>query len=303
MFSVIICTHNPDSVKFNRALRAIEQQTLPVDEWEWIVIDNASIIPVSTLIPNELKNRITVLEEKEPGLTPARICAINAAKHEWIVFVDDDNVLRADFLFAAKKIINSNNKLGAIGGRLVPEYETHPSDEVVNHLFMLAIRLPEKDAWGSDYAWDKTPFGAGMVIRKTVASHYARLLSTDAARRGLDRNGKSLMSSGDVDMAHTAVDLGWEIGVFTSLELIHIIPSFRVQKNYLIQMMRYNSLSNHLLFYIRFNRMPSLVSRWRRVKQHLRYFKRGQWFESAMLRAQDWGARKAILRIKNLSSH
>lgn len=103
MFSVVICTHNPDSVKFNRALRAIEQQTLPVDEWEWIVIDNASSIPVSTLIPNELKNRITVLEEKEPGLTPARICAINAAKHEWIVFVDDDNVLRADFLFAAKK--------------------------------------------------------------------------------------------------------------------------------------------------------------------------------------------------------
>ena len=259
MFSVIICTYNPDPVKFIRALRAIEQQTLVVDEWEWIVIDNASSTPVSTLIPDELKNRIAVIEEKEPGLTPARLCAINAAKHEWIVFVDDDNVLRSDFLFSAKKIIDSNNKLGAIGGRLVPEYETDPSHDVVNHLFMLAIRLPEKDAWGMDYAWDKTPFGAGMVIRKTVASHYARLLSTDNARRGLDRNGKSLMSSGDVDMAHTAVDLGFEIGVFTALELIHIIPSFRVQKNYLLQMMRYNSLSNHLLFYIRFKRVPTLV--------------------------------------------
>ena len=277
-------------------------QLLPSDEWEWIIIDNASSISVSSLIPNHLKNRIVIIRENEAGLTPARLCGINAAKNEWLVFIDDDNVLRSDYLLSAKQEINKNNRLGALGGRLVPEYEVEPSKDVLHHLFMLAIRTPDEDVWGDDYKWDITPFGAGMVIRRSVAMYYAGLLKEDALRKGLDRKGSSLMSSGDIDMAHTAVDLGWEIGVFTSLELIHIIPAARINKKYLINMMRYNALSNHLLFYIRFKRIPKQIPVWRRIKQHIRFWKNGRWFESKMLHARDWGTRTAIERIKTLST-
>ena len=302
MFSLIICTYNPDPVKFNRVLNSIESQLMPSDEWEWIIVDNASSISVSSLIPDHLKNRIIIIRENEAGLTPARLCGINAAKNEWLVFIDDDNVLRSDYLLSAKQEINKNNRLGALGGRLVPEYEVKPSQEVTNHLFMLAIRTPEVDIWGKDYTWDITPFGAGMVIRRSVAVYYAALLKEDVLRRSLDRKGSSLMSSGDIDMVHTAVDLGWEIGVFTSLELIHIIPATRINKKYLINMMRYNALSNHLLFYIRFKRIPKQKPIWRRIKQHLRLWKNGDWFESKMLQAQNWGTRSAIERIKAMST-
>jgi glycosyltransferase involved in cell wall biosynthesis len=301
MFSVIICTYNPDWNKLNKVLEAIALQTLPTAEWEWLIVDNASTKPVVDSIPEQLQSRIIVLEEKEPGLTAARLCGIKAAKNEWLVFIDDDNILQSDYLSSAKSLIQQHATLGALGGRLVPLYEQLPSKEVLDYLFMLAIRTPTTDVWGNDYAWNKTPFGAGMVIRKSVALQYAHLVISDPLRKGLDRKGDSLMSSGDIDMVHTAVDMGYDTGVFVSLELTHIIPAVRVSKEYLKKMMRYNALSNHLLFYIRFKRLPSTASSWRRVKQHLRLWKNREWFQSAMLRARDWGTREAIERINKMT--
>lgn len=301
MFSIIICTYNPDWNKLNKVIDAIANQTLPIAEWEWLIIDNGSAKPVIDYIPKQFQSRIKVLQEKEPGLTAARLCGINAANNEWLVFIDDDNILRSDYLSSAKALIQKHVTLGALGGRLVPLYEQTPSIDVHEYLFMLAIRTPTTDVWGNDYAWDKTPFGAGLVIRKSVALHYAHLVISDPLRKGLDRKGDSLMSSGDIDMVHTAVDIGYDTGVFVSLELTHIIPAVRVSKMYLRKMMRYNALSNHLLFYIRFKRVPSSVSSWRRIKQHLRLWKNGKWFQSLMLSARDWGNREAIKRINILA--
>lgn len=301
VFSIIICTYNPDWSKLNKVIDAIANQTLPAAEWEWFIIDNGSTKPVIDYIPKQFQSRIKVLQENETGLTAARLCGIKAANNEWLVFIDDDNILRVDYLSSAKALIQKHATLGALGGRLVPLYEQSPSNEVLDYLFMLAIRTPTTDVWGNDYAWDKTPFGAGMVIRKSVALQYAHCVISDPLRKGLDRKGDSLMSSGDIDMAHTAVDMGYDTGVFVSLELTHIIPAIRVSKVYLKRMMRYNALSNHLLFYIRFKRVPSLVSSWSRLKQHLRLWKNGDWFQSAMLRARDWGTREATKRIRLLA--
>jgi glycosyltransferase involved in cell wall biosynthesis len=283
-----------------RVLDALENQDFNNTEWEWIVVDNASTNPVKEMIPSYLSERIQVVEEKKPGLTAARICGIQQAKFDWIVFIDDDNVLSLQYLLNAKHIIESHSTIGAFGGRLLPEYEMEPDPVVVPHLFMLAIRNPTSDCVGLRYDWEVTPFGAGMVVRKELAVQYAALTVSDAMRYGLDRKEGSLMSSGDVDMAHLAVDKGYTIGVFTALSLVHVIPAVRVSTSYLFNMMRYNTLSNHLLFYIRFKRLPSKPNRMRRIKQHLRFWKRGAWFESAMLRARDWGTYEAIKRIKQL---
>ena len=40
--SVIICTHNPRKDYLTRVLQALKAQTLPKDQWELLLIDNAS---------------------------------------------------------------------------------------------------------------------------------------------------------------------------------------------------------------------------------------------------------------------
>ena len=40
--SVIVCTHNPRTDYFRRVLNALDAQTLPKNNWELLVVDNAS---------------------------------------------------------------------------------------------------------------------------------------------------------------------------------------------------------------------------------------------------------------------
>ena len=44
--SVIICTHNPRFEYFDRVLNALKGQTLPLEQWELVIIDNASVEPL-----------------------------------------------------------------------------------------------------------------------------------------------------------------------------------------------------------------------------------------------------------------
>lgn len=300
MFTVIICTYNPNWTKLKRVLESLHAQDYPCSQWEWIIVDNASTEAVRTQLPDFCVDRIKIIEEPEPGLTPARIAGIRSASHEWLILIDDDNIVAPNYLSQSDIIIQQHPNIGAFGCALIPEYEQAPSNDVLPYLFMLAIRQPQKDVIDNSYSWDSTPFGAGMVVRKSVAEAYVNLLETDEMRKGLDRKGNSLMSSGDVDLAHTAIDMGFLTGVFTSLQITHIIPASRVSKPYLKKMMLYNALSNHLLFYIRFKRIPSKLSFKKQIKKYWRCLKRGNWFDLEMLYANIQGRNEAIRRIKQI---
>jgi glycosyltransferase involved in cell wall biosynthesis len=50
MLSVIVCTHNPRQDYLARALAALRDQTLPTNEWELLVVDNASDIHLARTI-------------------------------------------------------------------------------------------------------------------------------------------------------------------------------------------------------------------------------------------------------------
>ena len=69
--SVIICAHNPRNDYFERCLAGLKAQTLEVQSWELIVIDNASQ-PDSAPHPDlSWHPRGRMVVEKELGLTPA----------------------------------------------------------------------------------------------------------------------------------------------------------------------------------------------------------------------------------------
>src|SRR5204862_5153681 len=99
--SVILCTHNPRPDYLASTLEALRNQILPQEAWELVLVDNASDpTVVSATRLGWHKNGRQVREEKL-GLTPARLRGIAEAKGEMLVFVDDDNVLAADYLTEA----------------------------------------------------------------------------------------------------------------------------------------------------------------------------------------------------------
>jgi glycosyltransferase involved in cell wall biosynthesis len=232
--SVIICTHNPRRDYLDRVLEALRGQSFSMDRWELLLIDNKSAEPLADRVDLRWHPAGRVVREEELGLTQARVRGIRESCGDLLVFVDDDNVLRQDYLERAVKLSDEWPKLGAWSGRVVPEYEAEPAGELKPYLWMLCIRPIEKDCWGNEGSFDSTPWGAGMCVRKCVADRYQDDIRNDDFRASLDRRGGNLGSTGDIDLALTSHSLGLGTGVFRALEIVHLIPNGRVQESYLL---------------------------------------------------------------------
>ena len=237
LISVIICAYNPRQDYLEKVLMALQLQTLPLEQWEFLLIDNASDRPLSSAIDLNWHPHARHIREDELGLTPARLRGIEEAVAEILIFVDDDNVLDSDFLGAAFQISKDYPLVGAWGGQVVPEFEETPPEWTKPYWRMLAIREFDKNQWSNLlHQEETTPCGAGLCIRREVAERYAQVLQTDPKRQKLDRKGQILISCGDTDLAYTACDIGLGTGQFTPLKLIHLIPSSRLREEYLLRL-------------------------------------------------------------------
>ena len=111
--SVAICTHNPRADYFARTLDGLQTQTLSRNEWELLVVDNASAPALTPDLSWHPKGR--VVREETVELTPARTCAIRSTRSDLIIFVDDDNVLAPDYLSLCPELDAKWPQLGTWG--------------------------------------------------------------------------------------------------------------------------------------------------------------------------------------------
>ena len=245
--SVIICTHNPKKNYFSRSLEALRNQTLPKDQWRLLVVDNASDKPVASQWDLGWHPLAKHLHEPRLGLTYARLAGISAAQDEWLVFVDDDNVLAPDYLENARDIAEKMPFLGAFSGKTTGEFEETPPKWLQNDLGIIAVRDLNKDIFSTVYIWEAAPVGAGMVLRRTIAETYMEQSLRNPIKQMLGRSGKSLFSGEDIDMILTALDMGYAIGRFTKLDLLHLIPKSRLKREYILNLCEGNGYSDQIL--------------------------------------------------------
>ena len=257
--SVIICTYNPERIPMNRVLNGLKAQTISTDFWELIIVDNGSKVQI--IDPEDISwhPRSKIVFEEKSGLVYARIKGIETAVGELIIFVDQDNELFPDFLETALKIKSEFPHVGAFGGSLIGDFEIAPPAHLTNYLEMIAIREIRENRWSDKYHWETTPAGAGMVIRAEIARNYVRNTKNNEVRLLFGRTGSSMMSSEDIDMAYTAIDMGYHCGLFKDLKLTHIIPKRRLTDEYMLNLVKYNNISSMLLDYVRFKICPAKI--------------------------------------------
>ena len=176
------------------------------------------------------------IREEELGLTPARLRGIKESRGELLVFVDDDNVLAAEYLQYTAAIAEEFPKLGAWSGEVLPEFECPPDPATNRVLGYLCIRRLQSDYWGNWRSLDLMPYGAGMCLKRSVASAYAKTIGDSAIRRTLGRTGSNLSSCEDTDMALCSLDIGLGTGLFRKLQVTHLIPSRRLEHSYLLKL-------------------------------------------------------------------
>jgi glycosyltransferase involved in cell wall biosynthesis len=247
--SVIICTHNPRPGYLLRVLEALRGQTLPSDEWELLLIDNASDRVLAQEWDLSWHPRARHVRENELGLAIARQRGMREASADLLVFVDDDNVLDPNYLAEALKTGREWPQLGVWGGSIVPEFEVEPPEHLRKYLPALALRKIGSARWSNVATCeDAEPWGAGLCVRSSVASAYCRHYRESKIRL-TDRSGKDLASGGDAEICYIACETGFGMGLFPQLCVTHLIPRERIREEYLIRLIAANQRSMYLLRY------------------------------------------------------
>jgi glycosyltransferase involved in cell wall biosynthesis len=266
LVSVIVCAHNPRSHYLTRVLDALRAQTLPLQKWELLLVDNASVEPLIGRVDLTWHPNARHLREMSLGLTHARLRGIAEATADLLVFVDDDNVLKSDYLEHAQAIAAANPNLGVWSGTVRLEFEQSPAEWTKPYWDWLTAREVSEDLqFRSDADSPNTPYGAGMCVRREVGLFYRDQLLNSPTRRLLDRKGTSLSSAGDIDIALTACDMELITGLFARLHVTHLIPPERLNEEYLVRLRRGVMMSLWLLRFMRgkrLNRLPQGLKWW-----------------------------------------
>jgi glycosyltransferase involved in cell wall biosynthesis len=235
-FSVVICTHNPRHEILQRTVSHLRAQDSAVSAWEFLLIDNASnpAIESTDLVTWHPRGRL--IREERVGHTWARYRAFQEATAEWIVFVDDDNLLSPDYLSTCADLCAKFPQLGVFGSSSIhPEFEREPDAGTKPFLPFLALRDGKKAAWSNQCDFAAFPCGAGMAIRRRIGLEYYDRMKATAAM-DLGRKGSGMNAGDDTALVLAVLTDGLGTGVFPDLRLTHVIPKSRLDRHYLRQL-------------------------------------------------------------------
>ncbi len=251
--SVIVCAHNPRPDYFRRVLQSLREQTVPMDQWELLVVDNASTEPLVKWADISWHPHARHIREATLGVAWARARGIAEAKAELLMFVDDDTVLKCDYLAHALAIAGEHPDLGTWSGAVRLAFDQPPPEWTKAYWKFLWAREVLQDAQSRSRAHDRaaTAWGGGMCLRRHVGLFYIHQRLHSPVRQIFGPRGQTIIGGEDTDMALTACDMGMATGVFRRLEITHLIPPERMSEEYLLRVCRGAAMSALLLQLVR----------------------------------------------------
>ena len=277
--SVIICTHNPRVDYLRRTLNSLSEQNYQNTLWDLLIVDSGCNTPLDEgfLQAQHPRLRIKVMREALAGLTRARVCGIQHTKGDLILFVDDDNVLSSNYISILAQYGLSHQDIGVFGpGKVLPEFEQQPNSSILPLLPSLVLRDISTSIRSNIFNDSATPYGAGMAVRRSVAEKFSEFINKNTTYLQLGRTGTGLMGGEDLLFSYICVQLGLLKGLFTDMNLVHLIPAFRVQTKYLLRLAYANGSSEALLETVTGHQIGCPNLGWR-ILDYLQKIRRGDW--------------------------
>lgn len=150
MVSLIITTYNYAQY-VERALRSALEQSLTEKQFEIIIVDDASTDKTKEVLSNYAEVARIFHLEKNVGLAAARNFGIKKARGQFVVFLDADDYIHRDLLYAEKLFLEMNTALDAVSCDYFVVNENGKHIEHVNA--------------------EKKPIACGIMFRKDYLYH------------------------------------------------------------------------------------------------------------------------------------
>ncbi|MFY7804896.1 MAG: hormogonium polysaccharide biosynthesis glycosyltransferase HpsE [Limnoraphis robusta] len=256
-FTVVICTYNGEHRLPQVLDRLLAQEITKHLLWEILVIDNNSTDETEKVVrkyqseSSQNSPKIRYCFERQQGITFARRLAIKEAQSPLIGFIDDDNLPRNDWVDSAYSFAQLHPQAAAYGSKLEPLYEANPPQNFDRIACFLAIINRGEEAFRYDLLerWLFPP-GAGLVIRKQVWLDCVpeKPFFTGVSAQSLQNKGE------DIEILSYFRKKSWEIWHNPQMKVDHHIPNNRLQKSYLVKLLRGIGLSR---YYTRMLQLPA----------------------------------------------
>src|SRR5579883_432442 len=245
-FTVAIPTYNGES-RLPKLLERLQKQLYTEDfSWEIIVVDNNSTDNTAKLIQTYQANwqhpyPLKYFFEQKQGAAYARKRAIEEAQGKFIGFLDDDNYPTSNWVAKAYAFGQIYPKAGAYASQNHPDWEVEPPKNFQRIAPFLAITERGDLPLRYDPQKKLLPPSAGLVVRRQ-----AWLQSVPSQTILTGRITDNMLTSEDLEILSYIQKAGWEVWYNPEMEIYHYIPSWRLQKEYLIPFFRGIGLSRYV---------------------------------------------------------
>lgn len=227
-FSIIVCCYNsagiiPTTLEYLAGLCIPEGWAVEIILVDNCCTDDTAAVALATWKRLNEPIEFYIVEEKVPGLSAARVRGIDTTRYDYLVFCDDDNFLKKDYLIVAAKIVEKNQRIGALGGYATAMLESHPA--YWPHNFYIYGCGPQSEKNGKT----RMLHGAGIIINKAA---FVKLMHAGFSFILSDRKGANLTSGGDYEFCYAIALAGYDVWYEDSLRFSHYIHSGRVTHDY-----------------------------------------------------------------------
>ena len=231
-FSFILCTRNSERV-LDEVVESIVSQKINHKIIEIILADYQSSDKTLDIVKNiSKKNKIKFNHIKcaKPGKTLALEIALDSAKGHYSVIVDDDNILKNNFIKEAEKLL-TDDSWGCLGSQgLVDKNLSLPNwfNEFKGH-YAVGIPLEAKDwVWGACSiinmkAWKKLRKNKFKIQLNPKRINHAQPIE---------------IGGEDTELSLAVYMLGYKVKFVENLKFIHKFEQKRLTKKYFLENVR-----------------------------------------------------------------
>ncbi|WP_062618840.1 glycosyltransferase family 2 protein [Aequorivita aquimaris] len=150
MFTVVIPLYNKELSVFN-TIKSVVNQTYK--DFEIVIVNDGSTDKSVEVVEQIKDDRIRLIHQENQGVSAARNTGIKHAKHEWICFLDADDLWEKEHLMTLKEMISdysrhkvfctsyvrSNNTLPMIQDNSVIIIEDYFKEAIKHHFFWTSV--------------------------------------------------------------------------------------------------------------------------------------------------------------------